>query len=402
MMIDMLILCTHGPSFAALDPGGWIGINSLVILMSLAVASLVFALSRFLSTQYAQKTSMLIKYEIAEAFVSFMLIITMLSFTYASYSAVCMLTTSAAGTQYTDPFQFATSYVANLMFIKGIGLANKMYYTSALLAIDGNVLDYVMNALAAKMTSKITGMLTGATTGGLASIELKFSSGEVEYVYYDFVATLSGLLGSFIIITFGSLFIIFLLLPVIKAVTLTIIMPVAIAMRSLAFTGPQLRYASNTVIALSIAMYFIFPLTLAMDSYVVNWVWCINTAVCNPYVAYLTPYTLNNPVPPGLLSQAQAPTSYDTGGGTPFSLPYNLYSQLFAGNGGVASSLEQLFIGLFDIPGIVSDYTMSTAQYLFQGIVLLALDVAITVGFASGLSKGLDSMSRIVGAGPFW
>ena len=402
-MIDLLLACTLLHPLYELDKGNWIGINSIIVMMSIVLASLVLALSKFLSTQYVEKVRMIVKYEITEGFVSLMIIFALLTLTSASYTAVCSLTTSAAGPGFNDPFQFATSYLSNLLFIKGIGMANKMYYASTVLAVDGKVLDYTMSTLASFATASAFKTKFVGPLGSL-SVGIVFPSDQVEYLYYDYVSVLGGFLSSTIILTFGMLFIMFLILPAIQYLSLTVVVPVAIALRSLAFTGPNLRVASNTIIALSIALYFIFPLTLAMDSYVTNWVWCINmnAASCNPYVAYLTPYALNNNPMQGLLSSNTAPTSYDNGAGVPISMPIDIYSQLIAGNGGLVSTLETLLKGLVNTPGIIGDYTMQTSQYLFQGIVLMALDIAITVGFAQGFAKGLNSVSQLVGTGQFW
>ena len=45
----------------------------------------------------------------------------------------------------------------------------------------------------------------------------------------------------------------------------------------------------------------------------------------------------------------------------------------------------------------------SSAQYIFQGIVLIAIDFAIAMGFAQGIYKGLNAIPTILGGGgPFW
>ena len=57
---------------------------------------------------------------------------------------------------------------------------------------------------------------------------------------------------------------------------------------------------------------------------------------------------------------------------------------------------------MFDIPSVIILYAAKTAQYVFEGIVLIGIDMAIVLAFAQGLTKGLNSAGKMIGTGPFW
>ena len=85
------------------------------------------------------------------------------------------------------------------------------------------------------------------------------------------------------------------------------------------------------------------------------------------------------------------------------SLPLNFFgADLFAGNNGLLGIIGNVVNGLENMPRLINGYVLETAQYLFQGIFLIAIDVAITVGFAVGLNRGLNSIGQLLAVGPFW
>src|SRR5208337_1940566 len=51
-------------------------------------------------------------------------------------------------------------------------------------------------------------------------------------------------------------------------------------------------------------------------------------------------------------------------------------------------------------PQIAVNIGKQVAVYLFLGLVMIAIDLAITVGFINGLGKGLNSLSSIFGVEP--
>ena len=59
-------------------------------------------------------------------------------------------------------------------------------------------------------------------------------------------------------------------------------------------------------------------------------------------------------------------------------------------------------VNLINAPQEINNLIPPVAEYLFQGIILIALDMAITIGFAQGLAKGLGSLSNMMNIGPFW
>ena len=69
---------------------------------------------------------------------------------------------------------------------------------------------------------------------------------------------------------------------------------------------------------------------------------------------------------------------------------------------GIAQLTGSIINALAGIPGQTDNYGVEVAEYMFTSIVLIALDVAITLGFAQGLARGLGSISGAMNVGPFW
>jgi hypothetical protein len=208
----------------------------------------------------------------------------------------------------------------------------------------------------------------------------------------------------FLVVTFGALFILYLLLPIIMALAMNLLVPAAILLRSVSFAGPKLREASNAFIAIGIALYFVLPLSISANQAIVNWLYCQNPGqACNPYLQYVGPYDLNN-IPLTVLLTPQTMGAYGYIGANPLSLPVSFFGQAIeTGAGGWGSYIKDLAEGLVDLPDQVNSYSVSVAQYVFEGIVLIALDFAITMGFAQGLYKGLNAIPSVLGSsGSFW
>ena len=83
-------------------------------------------------------------------------------------------------------------------------------------------------------------------------------------------------------------------------------------------------------------------------------------------------------------------------------MPISFFSSAASSQGGVFSALGQVLNIMIRIPTYVIEYGLKTAEYMFEGIFLIGLDLAITLAFAQGLTKGLNSVGRMIGVGPFW
>ena len=299
--------------------------------------------------------------------------------------ALVSSSTSITQTTYTDPMQYSQIYLGNLMFSKGLGLFTQIYSESVLLAITANT---------------------------LSTLENFFSGLFGVYPSLDFVGTIFGLssaLGSafepIIVVSFGIIFMIYLLLPVIEALALTVIVPLSLIMRSIPFAGPKLRESSDSIMALAIGFYFILPLAILMNGYIISWIYSpcsALTAICNPYSQYNAPYALNS-IPISQFFNQPAKTLGPLGSpiGTILSVS-SFFSSSVAQSGGLIGTFQQIMQTILDAPRIIINISIETAEYAFEGIVLIGIDLAITLAFAQGLTKGLNSAGKIIGSGPFW
>ena len=412
-MIDFLMStafmneCYHNVSF--LNQNGWLNITVLVVLASLSIGAVGYSIAPILPGNYREKLKAVVRYEYIQGIFSIMLIAILFTMSLGACDMAGALTVSATGAAgYRDPFQFAQYYVGNLLFSKGLAIMTGLVSAGTVLAIDAAMANYLASAIGNILPNSVP--LNKEILGNGGTYKLSFNPSTVDItgtdqpatIIYEYGYVFNLLLGPLVVITFGLLFLTFLSLPAIEMLALTLVVPIAIIMRSLAFTGPRLREVSNTLLALAIAMYFVLPLTFAMNYYVVNWMYCGTGGTCNPYYQYLQGYRLNTQPINELFANSSFGQYGSSSLGT-LTLPYNFYAyDIVSGNGGVASLAADVINGLKDTPLFINQYAIEVAQYLFQGIFLIGLDVGITVGFAMGLSKGLESMGRMFGVGPFW
>ena len=185
-------------------------------------------------------------------------------------------------------------------------------------------------------------------------------------------------------------------------------------MRSLGFAGANLRYAANSLLAIAIALYIIYPTTVVLDSYFIHWLFTpcpaggINTAACNPDAGYLlVTYShdnLNNMFSNN--AGCSGPSLTLPGGYTFHVLPcgsgffgfivqlQNSFSSSLGGLFGIVnSSGDQLVQG-------VQFMVLSISEFMFIVVLLFAMNIMITLGFAMGLAKALEQ--GVEGAASFW
>jgi hypothetical protein len=359
----LLILSVNTCSFAGggVNQYNWISINMIIVLAFLTIAGLIYALSNLLPPRTMSKLKSISRFEMAQVVISLIIIIAIAGL--ASLS--CNFTNSIAGM---DTFEAAEVYIAKLLYVNGINLAAHIYSTSIEFMVVGEIARYA------------SVFLSGSKELEAGAFKASVSISPDIYKVYSNYADLIVSYNIFVIVTFGMLFLMFLSLFIVKGIMLTVVLPVAIAMRSLAFFGPRLREAANSFLALAIAFYFIFPLTFVMDSYIVNWTYCTGSlSSCNPYYSsYPVSYTSSS-MPPSSLFTANP--QYTVLGLT-FNVPLNFYSSAFVS--GV--STQALYP-----PFAVGTISQEVADFLFQGIVLMALDLGITAAFAKSLTNALNS-----------
>ena len=374
----------------SLNTGGWIQINLLVILLSFSVCAMLYSLSGFFPTSMREKMKGAAKYESFQGIISIMIIFILIAFSAATCQigqAIVSSSTQITQTAYQNPIQYSEAYLGNLMFTKGLGLFTTIYSESVLIAVSANI------------ASTVEEFLTELTINPYLS--LSFSPGMIMALF-GFSGALAASFLPLIIVAFGVLFIIYLILPLISALALTVIVPLALVMRSIPFAGPKLRESSDTFLSLAIGFYFILPLALLMNSYIVTWIYCTGPSTfCNPYQQYTSVYQLGALPTSALFSQS----SQGIASGGPLSaiaLPTSFFSSGVSNQGGFFSVLNQILQIMFEIPKFVIADGLKTAEYVFEGVFLIGLDLAITLAFSQGLTKGLNSVGKLIGVGPFW
>lgn len=389
----MLQVC----GFATINRGGWMNVNTLVILMSVMIAALVYAVANFLPTEKRERLKGAARYEIIEAVISLIIVIILV--------ALCLFSCSAGAaimgySGYTDVFGSAGTYVGSLLFTNGVSLMGNFYTVSAQYEVISSLFNVGNENFMSAWSS-----IFPQTAGFSIKLDIPMTGsaffGAMSKLYVGSYAAMLD-------VSFAGLFILFLLLQMIQAGALTIVAPTALIMRSLSFLGPQLRRTSNIFLALAIGFYFVFPLMVVSNIYMAS---CLNintgmtqTAKCSyPYFsAYLQGYniptasvslftsTTQYPISSGVL-----PTFAQGGLAGMLSIPASFYGPVFTGSGQFVSLM-------FHGPDVAMQYGTEVAGYLFLSIVLIALDLGVTAAFVMGISRGLDSIGNVFGGGPFF
>ncbi|MDE1845681.1 MAG: hypothetical protein KGH53_00130 [Candidatus Micrarchaeota archaeon] len=374
-------------AFGGINANDWVGICAAIIMTSLIVASFVYLVSGFLPRKEGDKIKGYVRFEYVQAGLSALLVMVLILIASATCNIGASLTTPSQ-----DPFSFSQHYVGSLLFEKGIGLETSMYSTSIQFAVWSGVLGGGIDQLYSYFPK-----LTRETTIGGFEVTLKPPS-DFASLYENYAAVIVDFFIPILIVSFAMLLIQFVTLPVISAVSLTVVIPVALIMRSLSFSGPRLREAANSFIAIAIAFYFIYPMTFIMDQGIVNWLYCTqdpsSTCIGNPYPQFIAKYTLNNVQQSSLFATPTASTGF-----LPFSFYQTAITQLGCSviycNSGNAFSNP--FTLILYAPSIVIDLAQQLSQYLFEATVLIALNIAITIGLAYGLWKGLTGGLSFLG-----
>ena len=364
-------------NFGTINRNDWISISVLVVMATMMIGALLYALSGILPFTNREKLRGVVRYEAVQGIVSILLIVMLITFSTLSCSVVSSLTYSSSKSY--DPIQFSESYISSLLFVQGQKLTTTLFADTIDILLASTASDILTQDFLIQNLQQISGRS-----------QLSFSH-NLPNLFYSYADIYAGTMMGLVTATFGMLLLIYILLPLIAATALTVLIPISIILRSLSFTGPRLRESANILLAISIGIYFVFPLTIVLNSAITNWMYCQNTNICNPYYAtYIKTDTLTS-----------LPTSFlfSTNGGwqtTGYGNAVSFFANIF-GSG------SPLSIGsLFTMPIAMQKASFSVAEYLFQGIVLLGLDFAITLGFVQGLAGGLGAISRIMGIGPFW
>jgi len=369
----------------------WLGINVLVILITFLAIAIVYSLSSVVSDRMRGRMRAAARSELTQAFISAVILAMLLGVVVTACNISVAATKSLVPAAYNgmDPFQYANYYLGNLSLNTGLNLLTSLYSKSVQYAVEAQILQSIGALLNTGISSIFSILKSSFNVLGI------FSVGIAAGVHLSVLfTTLSGLylsISSLVTLAIGLLFIQFLLLPVLQYSAFAIILPVALGMRSLAFMGNALKRAANSVLALAIVLYIVYPLTIAFNGYAISWIFSTQ----NPSYQYLhSTYVVPNiPVTPFFSSSNQL-ANPNPGG---FAVWGNF-------NDKDASLIGPIFKNFIILPSTVFSQLQLTinqvAQFLFAAVFMMVLDLAILMGFATGLSKALNG--GVEGAESFW
>lgn len=368
----------------------WAGINIMVVLITFLIVAALYALSTIFPSLTRAKLREASKSELTQAFISIIIIIVLSGVATTACSISASISSSLTG-QALSPFGYAEYYTGNLSTNTGLNLLTNIYSTSVSYSIEAHVLQDLGSFLNVK-TSKILKILY--TSIGLTSVVSVFIGAVIQVgVLFSILSSLYlNIMAPLVTVVVGLLFVQFLALPVLQYTAFSVVLPVAIGMRSVSFLGTHLKYASNTVLAIAIAGYIVYPLMVSFNGYVIAWIF----SASNPSFQYIHSTYVVPAIPISTFFQS-ASTAYTGFFGT-------IYNALF--NGGV---LNPLVSSSFQNGLVISPWTIvtqaqllvnQTAQFIFAGVILFVMDLSVTLGFAMGLANALNA--GIEGAGSFW
>lgn len=390
----------------------WLGINFIVMLASLSVVAAVYTIGKLMPARTRSKINGIVRFEIIQIVISAVLLSILLGSSLVACNISSAVSMQVAKTSM-SPLSYADWYVGSVSLNKGLTLLSNIYATSVYYSVYSTVVQMGYKILVPYLTAGANRMLTYYTnkvlnafafcgsgsaggaaypTGGAGSPPPPPVSGGCAFVNIkltvdpEFADTLNNLAGVYIdifspilIIAIGLLFIQYLMIPIIQYTAFTIILPVAIAMRSIAFASGHIGDSANALIAIAVALYLIYPMTVAFDSYAVAWIFSAN----NPSYQYLsTTYLLNGLTPYQFFSSASAVT----GSGSVFT---SVSSMLF----GVTPGSYSFYAGALpgNVMSTLRNYINEMAQFILISTLLFAFNIAVTMGFAMSLYKALGS-----------
>jgi len=368
---------------------GWLPATYIVILFGFLVVAAVYMVSRLMPTSVSSKLREITKVEITQIVLSIFIILILLSVTSAACNVSSSLgrqvlanagVTSNSGV---SPFQYADYYIGTLALNHGINLLGYIYTTSIGYAIEARVITALSQDLS-----------VSPDVGSIISFKISYGHdlgtlyGALSDVYIDALSPI-------LVITIGMLFLQYLALPLLEFTAFTVILPVALLIRLIPYGGTGLKNASNAILAIAIAAYIIYPLMIAFDSYMVYWIYSptLNPAYgCTNCLS--SAYTLPN-IPSSSFLSTSVTSSTNNALGT---IGSSLGISVPATNNLLSTSF---FSSLSINPEPTVAYiTQEMSQFIFVAVFLFGLNLAVTLGFAMGLARGLNV--GVEGATSFW
>lgn len=393
--------------------------------------SLVYLLSRILPTHVRAMLTGVTKIEITQVFISVFILVILFGTTTYLCSAVTSISQSVAqpipivpsvnstvpfpaletpnvttAAETGDPFAFAESYTGNYAFNIGPNLAIQTYAYSYSFAILSAIWTQ-----AGSLISSIVGDFNPVNNAALGpfQVNVSFPVGIDLGVAYGILSALFlDVLSPLIILGIGIMLLQYLFLVISQATAFVLILPVALVMRSIAFSGANLRPAANSLLAIAIALYIIYPLMIVFNSYVLHWMFTpcnaatqLNPLSCNPSALYLQ-YTYDHDNLEGVLGNQCTATSFSIFG-LPIAVPScgSALGYLESLPGVLANTFSAIVFYTGDETILGIQYILlEISEFMFIVIVMFAIDITVTLGFAMGLTRALNG--GIEGAASFW
>ncbi|MCL5430045.1 MAG: hypothetical protein M1504_01040 [Candidatus Marsarchaeota archaeon] len=407
----MPLTCAYGTD--------WLPVNIIIILLTFLIVSGIYMLSRFFPSSFKGKLVSIVKQEISTALISVIILLVIFSFS----NLLCGVTSSIAQQiqsssvtpsqqpatipfpaltlpsvpTTSDPFQYSESYVGNYAFGVGPILASQIYGYSYTYGIEQGVWT--------QFGYYLTGLLPSLTpvdyeTPALG-LKISFPLGVDLGVPYGILSNLLlDVFSPFVVLGIGMMLVQFVLLVIIENYAFAVILPIAIMMRAIPLSTGHLRNAANAVLAIAIALYLIYPAMVVFDTYALNWLFtpCLTGTQlnCNPTAVYVQGVYRVDPLD-NVFASSQSTSIH----GVSVPLGQSI-ENFFAGAPiGIINSIggisgmngDQAVIGLQSI-------ILKVSEYLFAVIVMFAINFSVTLGFAMGLTKALNS--GVEGASQFW
>ncbi len=357
----------------------WLPINITVVLICLLLVGLVYILSKVANERTRQVLAGAARAQLVEIFLGVIILIVLLTLSGAACSASASFSQQLTGVSQT-PFAYAQYYTSCLAFTTGLGIYSSIFSTA--ISYQAAALDI---QLVGDAELKLTGLnniaFCSGLTGGIitCSFTLK-TTGDIFTILSNMYL---GVLAPLVMSSVGTLFIQFIMLPIFQLTAFTVLLPAALFTRMLPFSGGGLKNISNVLLALAIAFYIVYPMTVVMDSWIVKWMFSPAT---NPLYPYISTIAGANTVPASSFL-TQSPTfSTSLWGFSQPSVSSIVKTMFFDNPSNLVPILNVLAAGrqLQVMIGTV-------VTYVFKAMALFALDLAITIGFAGGLAKALNA-----------
>ncbi len=385
------------PMACSLYAGGdyqtnWITINLIVVLLGVSVTAMIYAISKLLPAKLSSTLSAITRSELFQLMLAIVIIAVLIAMSYTVCTATTSFTQQIAGTQMT-PFQYAEYYVGNLSLNTGLKLMTYVYSYSLAYMMDAQIYSKASEAMPGggpfgifNRANKLLGSLTGP-------VKVTITSSPDLGVPYSALATFYLSLFSVLIISaIGMLFIQFLVLPIVQATAFTVLLPTALILRSVAYSGgirTSLRHTANAFIGIAVALYLVYPATIALDGYTTGWIY----SASNPLYQYLSPTLSVSSIQPSLFSNALDSSTA-------------VYTGVFPSAPAASQIVDAFYqygipaLNPFSVPSQAITLVGQEAQFLFIAVILFAFNSAVTLAFAQSLARALNA--GITGPISFW